>query len=173
MQKLVGYLVMTWDEVDPPGETRLHMVHSSLDDGLFRRVVLYVRRSSNIAVLGTAEVKLDGTDLPPMFCRLSRFVEPRDFNEVGDTADSKWCLLSNYQEAKALHDEWKADPKYALGVEQGKVPVPTTTGPHKTPCEMYYRNQVDHFLHKIEARWGVRLTGPKPGDRQRKLGARG
>lgn len=165
MQKLTCYMVMTWDDMEP-GETRLHMVQSSLEGGLFQRLVLYSRASGNVRVLGTAEVKVVGDSLPPMFCLIGKFVDPPAFSGTG--AEEHWCLFADESEARALHAEWKADPRYAIGVAQGKEPAPKTPGPHKMLCETYYRNQVDSFLHKVENLWGIRLTGPKPGDRQRK-----
>lgn len=165
MQTFNCYMVMTWDDSEP-GESKLHMVLSSLDADLFHRLVLYVRPSDCIKILGTAVVTLDTDAWPPMFKRICTFVDPTCF--AGPGSEDKWCLIASDAEARALHAEWKADPRYGLGVAQSKEPTPKTPGPHKMPCEEYYRNQVDHFLHKLEARWNVST----PTRSKRKLGAK-
>lgn len=154
------------------GEQRLYIVKSSLDIELFTRLMTYVLDNNSI-VLGTIELHLRSiidanTSLPSMFVNLSSFIDPERFTDGRINYEPTWCLI-RADDAQMLYEDWKADPKYAMGKEilakrdlVKKEPSKDGTQ-EKEDDNVYYANKVDHFGWIADKRWPgkIKIEMPK------------
>lgn len=163
-------------------EQRLFIIKSFLDIDLFTRLMVYMLDCSPV-ILGTVELHLKenvkfsffSSPLPPMFVSLGSFIDPERFTDERMIREPVWCLL-RADDAQVLYEDWKSDPRYAMGKEilakrdsVKKEPLKDGTQ-EKEDDNVYYANKVDHFGWMADKRWPgeIRIEIPKAKSRPNK-----
>jgi hypothetical protein len=148
------YVVEAWS-TDPDGLRQVYFVKSELRRDLFVSLITFASPIKALRLIATMQVTewygKESYRPARHFATVDTLLDPRVF--LDDAAGVYWSLL-DLRDAQALAQDWMATKAYSEARKE-------------VPQGVYFKNRVDSFVGKIEARW------PEEPSREKKRGQHG